>query len=296
MLYSILITVGLAAALTSATSYNHLKQSCINNACTAKRITISNPPVNLFNADLIPELHSFLVSLQNQTATKVVVLSSDNPDFFADHLDLNLLSSEPPAGINATEIAALYFDSLSLLSSIPIVIIAEINGRTFGAGDEVALHADLRFAGPDAIFGAPEAAGGLLHVGGLQQLVRLIGPGLAMEFLLSSAEVPAEEAERVGWVNKAFSSVDLLRSYVDKLASRIATSHMEVIRAHKEAIAESAPSQQAIQNDMQRFRDLESQSYFPGSLEKILTASRNQSRPFELHINDNLVKLLGLSG
>jgi enoyl-CoA hydratase/carnithine racemase len=293
MVSSLLIAVGLAAALTSATSYDHLRQSCINHVCTAKRITISNSPVNLFDANLIPEFHSFLKSLHNQTSTKVVVLSSDNPDFFADHLDLNLLNTDPPAGVNAADISALYFDSLSLITSIPVVFIAEINGRAFGAGDEVALRTDLRFAGPKAVFGAPEAAGGLLHVGGLQQLVRLIGPSLTMEYLLSSAEVPAREAERVGWVNKSFGSADVLRRHVDRLASRIATSHVEVIRAHKEAVAASAPSRQALQEDMQRFRDLASQSYFPENLKKILTASANQSRLFELNVNDNIVKLLG---
>ncbi|KAF2447880.1 ClpP/crotonase [Karstenula rhodostoma CBS 690.94] len=253
-----LIFVGLGAALTSATNYNHLKQSCINEACTAKRIAIHNPPVNLFNADLVPEFHAFLASLQSQTLTKVVVLSSANPDFFGDHLDLNLLSPEPPAGINATEISAL----------------------------------DMRFAGPNAVFGAPEADRSLLHVGGLQQLVRLIGPSLAMEYLLSSAEVRAKEAERVGWVNKAFDSAEALSSYVDTLASRIAKFHVEVIRAHKEAVAESAPGQQALNADMRRFGYLASQSYFTKNLHKILTASTNQSRLFEMDVNNNIVKLL----
>lgn len=98
-----------------------------------------------------------------------------------------------------TEVLNKYYENLSLLASIPVVFIAEINGRAWGAGDEHLMHMDMRFAGPDAVFSAPEASLGLIHVRALQWLVDSVGPGRAMESMLSSAQVNATESERIGW-------------------------------------------------------------------------------------------------
>ncbi|KAK4500854.1 hypothetical protein PRZ48_009046 [Zasmidium cellare] len=172
-----------------ANSTDLLKQSCINEACSAVRLTIHNPPVNLFDINLITSLDTYLNSLKNQTQTKVVVVSSDVPGFFGAHLDLNLLSNVTRPGINASQYVDTYSSNIDLLLDLPVIFIGEINGRTWGAGNENAVRYDMRFAGPDAIFGAPEAAGGLLHYGETRQLVQLIGPGLATEFLLGATEI-----------------------------------------------------------------------------------------------------------
>ncbi|KAL6906650.1 hypothetical protein GGI43DRAFT_395375, partial [Trichoderma evansii] len=70
---------------------------------------------------------------------------------------------------------------------------------------------DMRLAGPEAQFGAPEAAVGVIHVGGLQQLERLIGPGRASVYLLAAAQVSASEAARVGWVNSVHPTAEALQ-------------------------------------------------------------------------------------
>ncbi|KAL7898761.1 ClpP/crotonase-like domain-containing protein [Trichoderma sp. SZMC 28014] len=90
---------------------------------------------------------------------------------------------------------------------------------------------DMRFAGPDAQFGAPEASLGLIHVGGLQHLVRLIGPGRAAEYMLAAAQVSASEEARVGWVNSVYPTAEALHAHVDNLAVRIALFPIEAIQA-----------------------------------------------------------------
>lgn len=69
-----------------------LKHSCINDVCSAKRVTISNPPINLWDANVISAFNEFLLGLQDQNDTKVVVFNSDNADFWASTLDFNLFT------------------------------------------------------------------------------------------------------------------------------------------------------------------------------------------------------------
>ena len=133
-------------------------------------------------------------------------------------------------------------------------------------------------------------SGGLLHYGGAQQVIQLIGPGLAMEYLLGATEVNATEAARVGWVNSVYSTAEELRAHVDDVAKRIAATHIEVIKAHKASVQEQAPSRDARLRDLQRFAYLASQPYIQPDVAKILRVSHNQSRQFELDVNENIRK------
>src|ERR1700710_2262290 len=92
----------LAVQLLHVSASSLLKQACINNDCSAKRITISNPPVNLFDSNLIQQLNIFMNGLQNDNQTKVVVFSSATPDFWAASIDLNLLSAVGIPGTNTS--------------------------------------------------------------------------------------------------------------------------------------------------------------------------------------------------
>jgi enoyl-CoA hydratase/carnithine racemase len=287
ILYSVLCNALLASA-----AYTHLKQSCINRDCSASRIALSNPPINLWDTNVINEFNSYLTSLNGQNHTKVVVISSQIPDFYAAAIDLNLFIPQALPSTNATRVLEKYYDNLALLVSTPVIFIGEVNGRAWGAGDEHLMRMDMRFAGPQAQFGAPEAGVGLIHVGGLQQLTRLIGPGLAAEYMLSAAQVNATEAARVGWVNSAYTTADALRKHVDRLAARIALFHIETIRATKASIAEQAPPQSAFQDDLNRFNQLSGLPFVLDNVRQILSISKNQSKAFELDNPDNVAKYL----
>ncbi|KAK5679776.1 hypothetical protein LTS10_007724 [Elasticomyces elasticus] len=285
----ILCSILLSAPLC-ATASQHLHHSCINKDCSALRLTASNPPVNLWDANVISEFGDFLESLDGQNKTKVVVLASDVPAFYIAQIDLNIITPGALPGVNATEVLEQYYANLNKLSTIPVIFIGEVNGRAWGAGDEHLMRMDMRFAGPQAVFGAPEAAVGLIHVGGMQQLVDLIGPGRASEYMLSAAQVGAEEAARVGWVNSAYPTAHALRAHVDKLATRIALFHIEVIRATKASIAARGPKLKDFQDDLVRFDALAAMPFLSKNVGEILALSNNQSLQWELNNNDNVVK------
>ncbi|KAL8964611.1 MAG: hypothetical protein Q9183_004336, partial [Haloplaca sp. 2 TL-2023] len=114
------------------------------------RVLMNNPPINLLNVNFISDLHSFLLDLQpapGKTTPKVVIFSSANPDYFISHFDISLL--EQAAGqaalIQLTDIGRM------LQNITSTVFIAEINGRTFGGGQELSSQMDMRFAGPNAL-------------------------------------------------------------------------------------------------------------------------------------------------
>lgn len=149
-----------------------------------------------------------------------------------------------------------------------------------------------QFAGPDAEFGALEAAVGLIHVGSLQQLTSLIGPSWTAEYMLSAAQIDAEEAARVGWVNSALPLSGALRAHVNQLAALIAFFHIEVLRATKASIAEQAPSSRMLADDLARFNALAVLPFAAQNIKNIVMKSGNQSEWWELNNNDNVVKAL----
>jgi enoyl-CoA hydratase/carnithine racemase len=274
--------------------YELLKKSCITPDCSATRITVSNPPINLWNAQLIQEFNAYLLSINNTASTtpKVVVISSDVPDFYIAQIDLHLLSVARPVPdtVNVTDTLNKYYENLSLLASIPVIFVAEITGRAWGAGDEHLMHMDMRFAGLDALFSAPEAAVGLIHVGGLQWLVQSVGPSLTMEYMLSSAQVNATEAVRIGWVNSAYTTTEGLRDHVDTLVTRIAKFEVDALRATKNSVAQQKPTREMFEKDQATFIELASAPSVQAAVDRILDLSDDQAKAWELNNSDNIVE------
>jgi enoyl-CoA hydratase/carnithine racemase len=110
--------------------------------------------------------------------------------------------------------------------------------------------------------------------------------------MLSAAQVSADEAARVGWVNTAFRSAGALRAHVDQLASRIALFDKGVLKATKASIAEQAPSVEMLADDRSRFDSLAALASTAHNIRDILSKSDNQSKWWEINNNDNAVKAL----
>jgi enoyl-CoA hydratase/carnithine racemase len=106
---------------------------------------------------------------------------------------------------------------------MPKVTIAQIEGYARGGGSEVALACDMRFADRDrAFFGQPEIGMGILPgAGGTVRLTRLLGRARASEVIFGGDDFTADEAERLGWINRALPPGEV-GPYVDRLARRIA--------------------------------------------------------------------------
>ena len=183
-------------------------------------VTVQNPPTNLADAQLISDLHDFLIYLQETPdAAKVVIFKSSNPDFFISHIDLNLIKE--PIDPAAT---AQYIDIAQFLQNITSTIfIAATNGHASGAGHEWAVQMDMRFAGPNASSGSPEDGFGIVPgIGGELFLGPLINKGRAMEYVLGAKSFDAATGTRLGLWNDDFPTKEALYQYVDELADRIA--------------------------------------------------------------------------
>ena len=179
-------------------------------------ITFMNPPINIFDPTTIVELGALMTDLEADLTVKVVVFQSANPDFFIAHLDVARAAAQP-------EVLGLWREIVLRLSSMPVVSIAKIRGRTRGIGNEFVLACDMRFASrQSALFGQPEIGVGLIPGGGaMEWLPRLVGRSRALEIVLGGDDFDAHIAERYGWVNRTVEDVDL-DSFVNTLARRLA--------------------------------------------------------------------------
>jgi enoyl-CoA hydratase/carnithine racemase len=193
-------------------------------------ITFDNAPINMFLPTTIDELGSLMTEIESAPSLKVIVFQSSNPDFFIAHLDVAKAVERPDA-------LGLWRKFVLRLSSMPVVSIAKIRGRTRGIGNEFVLACDMRFASrQNALFGNPEVGVGLVPGGGaLEWLPRLVGRSRALEIVLSGDDFDAEIAERYGWVNRTLEDNDL-DAFVDSLAGRLASFDHETLAAAKAQI------------------------------------------------------------
>jgi enoyl-CoA hydratase/carnithine racemase len=198
------------------------------------RVTLSNPPLNIFGPDTIPQLNDIVTALENDENVKVVVFDSAVEGFFLTHYDFLAKPEDttrlPPGPTGLQPLP----DMLVRLSRAPVASIASIRGRATGVGSELALACDMRFASREkAILSQWEVGAGIVPGGGpMARLPRLIGRGRALEVLLGADDIPGDLAERYGYVNRSLPDSDL-DAFVESLAARIASFDKRAISETK---------------------------------------------------------------
>jgi hypothetical protein len=158
------------------------------------RVTLDNPPFNIFGPQTIPQLNSVITQIETDPKVKVVVFQSAVPGFFLTHYDfVSPLSATTGISPGATGLPALP-DMLVRLSRAPVVSIVSIRGRATGVGSELSLASDMRFASREtALLSQWEIGAGLVPGGGpMARLPRLIGRGRALEVLLGGEDIPGD--------------------------------------------------------------------------------------------------------
>ncbi|MFW6775523.1 enoyl-CoA hydratase/isomerase family protein [Nocardioides sp. CPCC 205120] len=126
--------------------------------------------------------------------------------------------------------------AVTAVAAIPKPVVAAVNGYALGGGCELALAADVRFAAEDAVLGQPEVLLGIIPgAGGTQRLARLVGPSKAKDIMFTGRFVPAEEALRIGLVDRVLPAGEV---YDEALAwaRRFATAAPYALRAVKESV------------------------------------------------------------
>jgi enoyl-CoA hydratase/carnithine racemase len=257
-------------------------------------VVIDAPPMNLVGPELVRDLVSLLGTLEADELTRVVVLESADPDYFVPHVDLTKVAEYTA---EAAKAGGPHDASLGMLwhklSELPAVTIAKIRGRARGAGSELALACDMRFAAREnAILGQIEVGAGTLPgAGGVQHLARLLGRGRAMEAILGADDFDAATAERYGWVNRALPDAEL-DAFVARLARRIGSFPPEAVRTAKRVLNElTMPDADAIRADARRFRQLVVADAARQRTTELFAQGLQTRGPLELDLGDRLGSL-----
>ena len=201
------------------------------------RVTINNPPLNLFDQEMCDELRTLIDNLENNEEVKVVVFDSADPEYFISHLDVIRASemdlSPGPTGLSIWPDFAVRIEKASFIT------VGLLRGRARGVGSEFLQALDMRFASKEkAVLCQIELGTGLIPGGGgLERLPLLIGRARALEVILSSFDYDADTAEKYGWVNRSIPDVEL-DEFVDRFANRISGFNRNAISAAKRIINE----------------------------------------------------------
>jgi len=173
-------------------------------------VTINRPKVlNALNAQTLDDLRRAILELKQDEGVRVVILTGAGEKSFVAGADINELAVQTPT--SGREHALAGQQVLDLIENLGKPVIAAINGYALGGGCELAMACTLRIAADTARLGQPEVALGLIPgYAGTQRLSRLVGKGKAMEMILTGAPITADEAHRIGLVNRVVPAADLM--------------------------------------------------------------------------------------
>lgn len=185
------------------------------------RVTFNNPPINVIGLEMMNDLKLLLTELESNDTVNVVLFDSADPDFFIAHYDVEVDNDEAEALPSPTGYTA-WVDITVRMSKLDAVTIAAIRGITRGAGSELALAMDMRFASLEKTrLAQVEIALSAVTGGGAGgRLPSLVGRGRTMEILLGGDDFDGALAERYGYVNRALADVEF-EPFVTGLARRI---------------------------------------------------------------------------
>lgn len=173
------------------------------------RVTISRPKVlNALNSQTLAELAHALDCCRDDESVGVVVLTGEGEKAFVAGADIGELVTMN--SLTAKDLARNGQKVLERLENMGKPTIAMVNGFALGGGLELALACSLRTASNTARVGLPEVSLGIIPgYGGTQRLMRIAGPGVAREWILTGDIFTAEEAHRVGVINRIFAPEEL---------------------------------------------------------------------------------------
>lgn len=198
-------------------------------------VTINRPDkMNALNSVVMDELKQVFTDLAVNDAVSVIIITGNGQKAFvagADISELNKLSM-----IKGKEFAEKGQAVFNLIETMNKPVIAAVNGFALGGGCELALSCHFRIASENAKFGQPEVNLGIIPgYGGTQRLTRLVGSGRAMEYILTGDMIDAEEAFRIGLVNRVYPQAQLLDRTLE-LAAKIKSKGQQAVRLAIKAV------------------------------------------------------------
>ncbi|RLC99547.1 MAG: hypothetical protein DRI77_02550 [Chloroflexi bacterium] len=188
-------------------------------------LRINHPPVNSFNAQVVTELEQAVDEMVADDGVKVIIITGGGTRAFVAGADIPEIKEqfENPDAAGVSEFVERGHRTFLKIERSPKPIIAAINGFCLGGGLELAMACHMRVCSDQARLGQPEINLGIIPGwGGTQRLPRLTNKGQAIELILTGDMISAQEAYRVGLVNKVVEH-DVVLEEAQELARKIAS-------------------------------------------------------------------------
>jgi enoyl-CoA hydratase len=198
-------------------------------------ITFNRPKVlNALNRKTVEELRDALLDARGDETVRVLILTGAGEKSFVAGADIGELAVQTP--VQGKEFSLFGQSVFHLLETMGKPSICAINGFALGGGCELALSCTIRIASKTAKLGQPEVKLGILPgYGGTQRLARLCGKGVAHELCLTGEMVTAEEAQRIGLVNRIYEPAELIPA-AEAMARKIIANGPIAVKYTMEAI------------------------------------------------------------
>ncbi len=219
-------------------------------------VTISRPKaLNALNTRFFQEMDDYIASVKNDSSIKVLVITGEGKAFVAGADIAEMVNKNGEEGSAFSRLGQATFRSLEKLD---IPVIAAINGFALGGGLELTMACDFRTASTKAKFGQPEVNLGLIPgYAGTQRLPRLVGQGDALYLLMTADMIGADDALRIGLVQKVFEPEALMEETL-KIAKNIASKGPNAVKLVKQVV------RQGLGMDFDKGSELEAKNF--GSL------------------------------
>jgi len=198
-------------------------------------VTINRPKVlNALNRAVMTELNDVFSKIKDDSEVFAVILTGAGEKSFVAGADINELAVQGP--VEGADFALWGQGVLNLIENLGKPVIAAVNGFALGGGCELAMACNIRIASENAKFGQPEVNLGIIPgYGGTQRLPRLVGKGRALELILTGELIGADEAYRIGLVNKVVPLTELMSS-AEKMANTILSKGPIAVKFAIEAV------------------------------------------------------------
>jgi len=222
-------------------SYNNILTQQEGNAFI---ITINRESkLNALNRETLQEIKHAVLSVQNEKTVRGIILTGSGLKAFAAGADISEF-----ANFNIEQGKKLSSDGHEVMNTIEqsaIPVIAAVNGFSLGGGCELAMACHLRIASENAKFGQPEVNLGLPPgYAGTQRLIQLVGKGKALEMLITTDIINAEQALHFGLVSKVVTIETLIetcKEMVDKIATKSPSALAMVINCVNDHFKNTSP-------------------------------------------------------
>ena len=194
--------------------YNFLKIEQPQGGVTVMKISAPKS-LNALNSTILKEISDFIANLDK--ATRVLIITGDGEKSFVAGADISEMAHlNEPQGQEFGRLGAQVFRAIETL---PIPVIAAVNGFALGGGCELAMSCDIRIASSKAKFGQPEVGLGIIPgFSGTYRLPKLVGQGIAKELIYTGKMIGADEALRICLVNKVVAPEELEAAVAETVA------------------------------------------------------------------------------